>query len=120
MKKKIASFTAAIGIAASIASGASAAEVTGTVTNSTYTDLPETPVITAAMLKPATPVIMLTQVTPFYFSPELPPVGWLSPQIVDTTGEVIVDAWGNEWRQVYTWMGKAWVLVPPTVEVVTQ
>lgn len=45
------------------------------------------------------------------------PAGWLSAQTLDTTGEVITDTWGNEWREIYTWLGKAWVKVPVAANV---
>ncbi|SEU25444.1 hypothetical protein [Paenibacillus sp. NFR01] len=125
--KKMVSFTAALGIAASIAATASAADVTGTVTStepstvtsSTYSQAFET-VITPAVLKPATPMIILTKATPFHFSIDsLTPVGWLGAQTIDTTGVVTTDAFGNEWREVYTWLGKAWIKVPASAYVIT-
>lgn len=123
--KKLASFTVAVGLMASIATSASAAEVTGTtegtttVTGSTYNEQFET-VITPADIKPATPMIILTKATPFHFSTSsLTPAGWLSAQTIDTTGAVMTDAWGNEWREIYTWMGKAWIKVPASAYVIT-
>lgn len=123
--KKLASLTVALGLAASIAATASADEVTGTVTNtstvtgSTYGDQFET-VITQADIKPATPMIILTKATPFHFSMNsLTPVGWLSAQTVDTTGEVMTDSFGNEWREIYTWKGKAWIKVPSSAYIIT-
>ncbi|AIQ54885.1 hypothetical protein [Paenibacillus sp. FSL R7-0331] len=123
--KKLASFTVAVGLMASIAASASAAEVTGTadpattVTGSTYSERFET-VITPADIKPATPMIILTKATPFHFSTDsLTPAGWLSAQTIDTTGAVLTDAWGNEWREVYTWLGKAWIKVPASAYVIT-
>ncbi|WP_342563072.1 hypothetical protein NST84_26605 [Paenibacillus sp. FSL R7-0345] len=123
--KKLASFTVAVGLMASIAASASAAEVTGTtegtttVTGSTYNEQFET-VITPADIKPATPMIILTKATPFHFSTSsLTPAGWLSAQTIDTTGAVMTDAWGNEWREIYTWMGKAWIKVPASAYVIT-
>lgn len=131
--KKLASFTVAVGLMASLAATASAAEVTGTatdttntttttttVTGSTYSNQFET-IITPADLKPATPQIILTTATPFHFSMDdtITPAGWLSPQTVDTTGNILTDVWGYEWREIYTWMGKAWIKVPETANVVT-
>ncbi|AIQ49394.1 hypothetical protein R70723_28555 [Paenibacillus sp. FSL R7-0273] len=122
--KKLASFTVAVGLMASIAASASAAEVTGTadqstVTGSTYNEQFET-VITPADIKPATPMIILTKATPFHFSTtSMTPAGWLSAQTIDTTGAVMTDAWGNEWREVYTWLGKAWIKVPSSAYVIT-
>lgn len=122
--KKIASITVAIGLMTTIAATASAAEVTGTtstpttVTGSTYSNIFET-IITPSDIRVATPQIILTAKTPFHFSVDsTKPVGWLSPQTVDTTGEVIIDVWGNEWREIYTWLGKAWVKVPVTANVI--
>lgn len=121
--KKIISFTLAVGLMASIAASASAAEVTGTTTNSTtvsestYTNS-FVPITTPIDIRPATPQIILTVKTPFHFSVDsMKPVGWLSAQILDTTGEVIIDAWGNEWREIYTWLGKAWVKIPVSANV---
>jgi hypothetical protein len=122
--KKIASLTVALGLMASIAATASAAEVTGTttapatVTGSTYSNSFET-IITPADMSPATPQIVLTEKTPFYFSVGgIIPAGWLGVQTLDTTGEVISDTWGNEWREIYTWLGKAWVKVPVSANVI--
>lgn len=123
--KKLASFTVAVGLLASIAATASAAEVTGTstdvtsVTGSTYGTPFET-VITPADIKPATPMIILTKATPFHLSIDsTTPVGWLSAQTIDTTGAIMTDAWGNEWREIYTWLGKAWIKVPVSAYVIT-
>ncbi|UQZ33539.1 hypothetical protein C2I18_08285 [Paenibacillus sp. PK3_47] len=128
--KKLASLTVALGLMASIAATASAAEVTGTttdaatttpatVTGSAYGDQFET-VITPADIKPATPQIILTKATPFHFSMDsLTPAGWLSAQTIDTTGNVMTDTWGNEWREIYTWLGKAWIKVPASAYVIT-
>lgn len=122
--KKIASITAAIGLMASIAATASAAEVTGTasnpptVTGSTYSNSFET-IITPSDIRLATPQIILTVNTPFHLSIDgIKPIGWLSPQTLDTTGEVIIDTWGNEWREIYTWLGKAWIKVPVSANVI--
>lgn len=123
--KKLASITVALGLMASIAATASAAEVTGTatsnpttVTGSTYIESFET-IITPSEIRVATPQIILTANTAFHLSiNSSKPLGWLSAQTVDTTGEVIVDAWGNEWREIYTWLGKAWVNVPVTANVI--
>lgn len=122
--KKIASITVALGLMASIAATASAAEVTGISTDSTTatenssTNILET-VITPSDIVPATPQIVLTEITPFYFSVgSVIPAGWLGVQTIDTTGEIIKDAWGNEWREIYTWLGKAWMNVPATANVV--
>ncbi|OME21947.1 hypothetical protein [Paenibacillus odorifer] len=122
--KKIVSLTVALGLMASIAATASAAEVTNTttdpatVTGSTYSNSFET-IITPADMIPATPQIVLTEKTPFYFSVGgIIPAGWLGVQTLDTTGEVISDTWGNEWREIYTWLGKAWVKVPVTANVI--
>ncbi|WP_187355542.1 hypothetical protein ['Paenibacillus yunnanensis' Narsing Rao et al. 2020] len=108
---------------ASIAATASAAEVTTvdatTVTGTTYAD-PADPVITPEDIKPATPQIILTQATPFHLSiNSMTPVGWLGAQTVDTTGAVLTDAFGNEWREIYTWLGKAWVKIPVSAYVIT-
>ncbi|BCG61039.1 hypothetical protein [Paenibacillus sp. URB8-2] len=132
--KKIATIAAAIGLTATIASTASADEVTGTaspatatsstyggtVTSSTYSNTVTEPVITPEDIKQATPIIILTRVTPFYFSngSVMKAAGMLSPQTVDTTGQVITDAIGNEWREVYTWLGLAWIKVPNSAFVI--
>lgn len=125
--KKIASLTAALALTASIAATASAAEVAGTVTevqpgdtatvtNTTYQF--ET-IITPPVLKPATPQIIVTKATPFYYTIDsLTPAGWVSAQTLDTTGNITTDAWGNEWREVYTWLGKAWIKIPASVHVI--
>ncbi len=123
--KKIASIAVAMGLVASFAATASAAEVSGTpastptVTGSTYGDKFET-VITQADLKPATPMIILTKATPFHLSVgSMTPAGWLSAQTIDTTGAVMTDSAGNEWREIYTWLGKAWIKVPVSAYVIT-
>lgn len=133
--KKLASLTVAMGLMASIAATASAAEVTGTtatttttttpaaavattVTGSTYLE-PFDTVITPADLKPATPQIILTKITAFHLAAgSTTPIGWLGAQTVDTTGVIMTDTWGNEWREVYTWLGKAWIKVPASAYVI--
>ncbi|WP_410512368.1 hypothetical protein PaeBR_20540 [Paenibacillus sp. BR2-3] len=119
--RKITSFAVALGLMASIAASASAAEVTGTatVTGSTYSDMISTPIISQEDIKPATPQIILTKVTAFYFLPGGFRVAWLEPQTLDTTGQVFVDSKGNEWREIYTWLGKAWLKVPASALVKT-
>jgi len=120
--KKVTSFVAVLGLMATIAASASAAEVTGTtttVTGSTYSNNFLTPIITQADIKPATPQIILTRVTPFYFSTTGFPISLLGPQTLDTTGAVMTDAAGNEWREIYTWLGKAWLKVPASAYVIT-
>lgn len=125
--KKLASITVAMGLMASIAATASAAEVTGTttstgaatVTGSTYMEQFDT-VITPEDIKLATPQIILTKTTAFHLSVgSTTPIGWLSAQTVDTTGVIMTDTWGNEWREVYTWLGKAWIKVPASAYVIT-
>ncbi|MBW4083754.1 hypothetical protein [Paenibacillus sp. S150] len=123
--KKFASIAVAMGLVASIAATASADEVTGTatdtstVTGTIYSDTFET-IITQADIKPATPVIILTKATPFHLSTNsITPIGWLSAQTIDTTGVVVTDSWGNEWREIYTWLGKAWIKVPASAYVIT-
>ncbi|OKP96627.1 hypothetical protein [Paenibacillus sp. P46E] len=120
--KKFASIAVAMGLVASFAATASADEVSGTtttVTGSTYGEKFET-VITQADIKPATPMIILTKATPFHLSMDsMTPAGWLSAQTIDTTGAVMTDSWGNEWREIYTWLGKAWIKVPASAYVIT-
>ncbi|WP_379131331.1 hypothetical protein [Paenibacillus sp. sgz500958] len=116
--KKVTGLVIALGLMASIAASASAADVTGTVTESTYTDTFTIPVITQADLRPATPQIILTRVTPFYFTQDGFPISLLEPQTLDTTGQVMTDALGKEWREIYTWMGKAWIMVPPSAYII--
>lgn len=123
-----------MGLMASLAATASAAEVTTgttettkttssdavtTVTGATYLN-PAAPVITPADIKPATPQIILTKITAFHLSmgSMATPAGWLSAQTVDTTGVIMTDAMGNEWREVYTWLGKAWIKVPSSAYVI--
>lgn len=131
--KKLASVTVALGLMASLAATASAAEVvTGqtettkttatdpvtTVTSATYLS-PADPVITPADIKPATPQIILTKVTAFHLSSgSTTAIGWLGAQTVDTTGVITKDALGNEWREIYTWLGKAWIKVPASAYVI--
>jgi len=125
--KKITTFAIALGLMASIAATASAAEVTGTVdtdttttvTGSTYNGVYTTPIITQADIKPATPQIILTRPTAFYFTLDGFPISLLAPQVVDTTGAIVTDAAGNEWREIYTWLGKAWLKVPTSAYVIT-
>ncbi|WNS42974.1 hypothetical protein [Paenibacillus sp. MMS20-IR301] len=127
--KKLASLTVAMGLMASIAATASAAEVTGTTTTAntdavtvsetTYVE-PFDTVITPEDIKPATPQIILTKLTAFHLAVgSLTPIGWLGAQTVDTTGVIQTDTWGNEWREVYTWLGKAWIKIPASAYVIT-
>ncbi|MHA6532976.1 hypothetical protein [Paenibacillus sp. BAC0078] len=123
--KKLISFAAAMSIAVSFSATALADEVTGTVTgtstvtSSTYSSTFNT-IITQADIKPATPVIILTTATPFYFAMgSAAPAGWLGVQTVDTTGVVMTDSAGNEWREVYTWLGIAWIKIAASSHVIT-
>ncbi|MEK5239779.1 hypothetical protein NST99_29375 [Paenibacillus sp. FSL L8-0470] len=119
--KKLASLTVAMGLMASIAATASAAEVTNTttVTETTYSPRFET-VITQSDLRPATPQIILTKATPFYASMNSPvATGFLGAQTLDTTGNILVDSNGNEWREIYTWLGMRWMKVPASAYVIT-
>lgn len=127
--KKIVSFAAALSIVASLSATALADEApatvtgiatpTSTVTSSTYSNKFDT-VITQADIKPATPVIILTTATPFYFTMgSAAPAGWLGTQTVDTTGVVMTDSTGNEWREVYTWLGTAWIKISAASHIVT-
>lgn len=117
--KKLASLTIALGLMTSIAATASADTVTGTTTSPGSVSAPAESVVTATATIQTTPQIILTQKTAFYLATgNTIPVGWLSAQTLDTTGEVITDGNGNEWREIYTWLGKAWLKIPTTANVI--
>lgn len=85
----------------------------GTSTTTTTDDkMFEEPVV-----KPGDEVLMPTMLlnllerTWFYDAPNGKPIGALSAQVVDTTGEIVDGFDGGEWVQVYTWKGKAWIHV---------
>ncbi|WFR64601.1 hypothetical protein P9222_11035 [Paenibacillus amylolyticus] len=58
-----------------------------------------------------TMLLNLLERTWFYDAPNGKPIGALSSQVIDTTGEVVDGFDGGEWVQVYTWKGKAWIHV---------
>lgn len=96
--------------------------VEGTTTTTTTTPAVETtspttpipkidgPIIKAdeVVLNP-TKLIELAQSTYFYDMPNGKPLGTLSPQKVDTTGNEAPGIIGGQWIEVYTWLGKAWI-----------
>lgn len=93
------------------------------VTGSTYNANGNTPVTGSDLMfdepivKPGDEVLMPTMLlnllerTWFYDAPNGKPIGALSAQVVDTTGEIVDGFDGGEWVQVYTWKGKAWIHV---------
>ena len=108
--------------------------VTGTTTETTATEgtstttetetETETPATTTddkmfeePLVKPGDEVLVPTMLlnllerTWFYDAPNGKPIGALSSQVIDTTGEVVDGFDGGEWVQVYTWKGKAWIHV---------
>ncbi|MFX3648145.1 MAG: hypothetical protein ACE3K2_21665 [Paenibacillus sp.] len=102
--------------------------VTGTTTDTTGTEgtstTTETPATTTddkmfeePLVKPGDEVLAPTMLlnllerTWFYDAPNGKPIGALSSQVIDTTGEVVDGFDGGEWVQVYTWKGKAWIHV---------
>ncbi|WP_139331966.1 hypothetical protein [Paenibacillus amylolyticus] len=108
----------------------SAETVTDTTTESTATEgtstttETETPATTTddkmfeePLVKPGDEVLVPTMLlnllerTWFYDAPNGKPIGALSSQVIDTTGEVVDGFDGGEWVQVYTWKGKAWIHV---------
>ncbi|MGQ8875043.1 hypothetical protein [Paenibacillus sp. TSA_86.1] len=93
---------------------------TGTQGTSTTTETPSTTddkMFEEPIVKPGDEVLMPTMLlnllerTWFYDAPNGKPIGALSAQVVDTTGEVVDGFDGGEWVQVYTWKGKAWIHV---------
>ncbi|MCP1131917.1 hypothetical protein NKT34_01195 [Paenibacillus polysaccharolyticus] len=94
-----------------------------TVTGSTYSVNGNNPVpgsdlmFEEPLVKPGDEVVMPTMLlnllerTWFYDAPNGKPIGALSAQVVDTTGEIVDGFDGGEWVQVYTWKGKAWIHV---------
>nr|WP_154985125.1 hypothetical protein [Paenibacillus xylanexedens] len=93
---------------------------TGTQGTSTTTETPSTTndkMFDEPLVKPGDEVVMPTMLlnllerTWFYDAPNGKPIGALSAQVVDTTGEIVDGFDGGEWVQVYTWKGKAWIHV---------
>ncbi|MCG7385770.1 hypothetical protein [Paenibacillus sp. ACRRY] len=87
-----------------------------TVTGATYgTD--DDKIFDEPVVKPGDEVLVPTMLlnllerTWFYDAPNGKPIGALSAQVIDTTGEVVDGFDGGEWVQVYTWKGKAWIHV---------
>lgn len=83
-------------------------------TTSTTTPIPaiDGPIIKAeeVVLNP-TRLIELANSTYFYDMPNGKPLGTLSPQKVDTTGNEAPGIIGGQWIEVYTWLGKAWIFL---------
>lgn len=97
---------------------------TETVTGATYSTNGNNPTTSAddkifdePVVKPGDEVLVPTMLlnllerTWFYDAPNGKPIGALSAQVIDTTGEVVDGFDGGEWVQVYTWKGKAWIHV---------
>ncbi|WP_416294023.1 hypothetical protein ACM7Q1_24530 [Paenibacillus illinoisensis] len=89
-------------------------EGTSTTTETTSTD---DKIFDEPVVKPGDEVLVPTMLlnllerTWFYDAPNGKPIGALSAQVIDTTGEVVDGFDGGEWVQVYTWKGKAWIHV---------
>ncbi|MGF7048322.1 hypothetical protein J2T13_002829 [Paenibacillus sp. DS2015] len=128
--KKIVAVTAALGIMASMATGAFAAETTTTtgntspaitttttadgVTSTVYGDndqIVSTPLITDDAITLIKEPILLLKKTYFYSTPNGKKVGALSSQLVSTTGNKVTDKFTGTWVEVYTWVGTSWILV---------
>ncbi|MDQ0724341.1 hypothetical protein QF049_005602 [Paenibacillus sp. W4I10] len=86
-----------------------------TVTGATYGT--DDKMFEEPLVKPGDEVLVPTMLlnllerTWFYDAPNGKPIGALSSQVIDTTGEVVDGFDGGEWVQVYTWKGKAWIHV---------
>ena len=89
-------------------------EGTSTTTETTSND---DKIFDEPVVKPGDEVLVPTMLlnllerTWFYDAPNGKPIGALSAQVIDTTGEVVDGFDGGEWVQVYTWKGKAWIHV---------
>lgn len=95
-------------------------DTTGAKGTSTTTETPATTdhkMFEEPLVKPGDEVLVPTMLlnllerTWFYDAPNGKPIGALSSQVIDTTGEVVDGFDGGEWVQVYTWKGKAWIHV---------
>ena len=96
-------------------------DTTGATGTSTTTETPATTtddkMFEEPLVKPGDEVLAPTMLlnllerTWFYDAPNGKPIGALSSQVIDTTGEVVDGFDGGEWVQVYTWKGNAWIHV---------
>ncbi|MDO3412779.1 hypothetical protein QWJ34_23630 [Saccharibacillus sp. CPCC 101409] len=75
------------------------------------TDTPVVGVDTGKVVANPTPVILITGTTPFYDAPNGKTLGYLQSQKVDTTGNGSMAPAAGQWVEIYTWIGKGWILV---------
>jgi hypothetical protein len=124
--KKFAAISASFALSAALATAASAAStdtsstsamdngvVTGevvsttTATGTTYDGTMMEPIIVPELITVAPAPLKLNEVTYFYDAPQGRAWSALAPQTVTPTGNIVGD-----WVEIYTWLGKAWVLAP--------
>ncbi|WP_110931358.1 hypothetical protein [Paenibacillus bouchesdurhonensis] len=103
--KKFAAITASLLVSAALATAAAAAEDEA----ETVTPLPtlEEPIIQIGETVIAPNPIELMSITNLYSNPKGDVLSALAPQFVHPTGQVI-----DDWVEIYTWLGKAWIMVP--------
>ncbi|GAA0137352.1 hypothetical protein YSY43_41930 [Paenibacillus sp. YSY-4.3] len=99
--KKFAAITASVIISTALATGASAAEADPAV------PVLDEPLIQAEDTVIAPNPIELLSITNFYNAPNGDAINALAPQSVHPTGHII-----DDWVEIYTWLGKAWIYVP--------
>ncbi|WP_055105242.1 hypothetical protein [Paenibacillus ihumii] len=102
--KKFAAITASLIVSAALATAASAAEADAVIPNL------EEPIIQASETVIAPNPIELEDITTFYSAPNGDALNALAPQYVHPTGQII-----DDWVEIYTWLGKAWIHVPDYV-----
>ncbi|MFD3262050.1 hypothetical protein ACE3MQ_25945 [Paenibacillus lentus] len=99
--KKFAAITASVIISAALGTAASAAETEAVTPNL------DEPIIQVGETVIAPNPIELLNNTTFYSNPNGEALSALAPQFVHPTGQTI-----NDWVEIYTWLGKAWINVP--------
>ncbi|MNJ57642.1 hypothetical protein [Paenibacillus fonticola] len=102
--KKFTAITAAVVLSAALATAVSAAESDSVILNL------EEPLIQAQDTVIAPNPINLQDITKLYANPNGDAINALAPQLVHPTGQVI-----NDWVEIYTWLGKAWIQIPDYV-----
>ncbi|GIP54593.1 hypothetical protein [Paenibacillus vini] len=100
--KKLAALSASVILTAAFATAVSADPVVEPVA-----PVVEEPIVEAADVIIAPNPITLKEITYFYNNPNGVALSALAPQDVHPTGQTV-----DDWVEIYTWLGKAWIYIP--------
>lgn len=100
--KKLAALSASVILTAAFATGVSAAPAEEPVA-----PVVDEPIIAVEDIVIAPNPVSLDKITYFYNAPGGKAMSALAPQDVHPTGQMI-----DNWVEIYTWLGKAWIYLP--------